>query len=54
MEKYKFVFNTDKHSISKKIQLDRLLTYYELEDPITEPFSLDDWKDLIKNYSVRS
>lgn len=52
MEKYKFVFNTDKHSISKKIQLDRLLTYYELEDPITEPFSLDDWKDLIKNYSV--
>ena len=52
MEKYKFVFNTDKHSISKKIQLNRLLTYYELEDSITEPFSLDDWKNLIKNYSV--
>lgn len=52
MEKFKFVFNTDKHSISKQVQLDRLLTYYGLEDSIKEPFSLDDWKDLIKNYSV--
>lgn len=52
MSNYTFVFNPNKHSITQKIQLDRLSTYYDLEDSINEEFSLDDWKNLVQNYSV--
>ena len=52
MSNYTFVFNPNKHSITQKIQLDRLSTYYDLEDSINEEFSLDDWKKLVQNYSV--
>lgn len=52
MSNYTFVFNPNKHSITQKIQLDRLSTYYDLEDSINKEFSLDDWKKLVQNYSV--
>lgn len=52
MSNYTFVFNPNKHSVTQKIQLDRLSTYYDLEDSINEEFSLDDWKKLVQNYSV--
>lgn len=52
MTNYNFVFNPNKYSIAQRIQLDRLSTYYDLEDSIEADFSLNDWKELTKNYTV--
>lgn len=52
MTNYNFVFSTNKYSIAQRIQLDRLSTYYDLEDSIEADFSLNDWKELTKNYTV--